>query len=396
MVVHSSAERMPRNGDQYYPYRQHSGFFYLTGINQAGSVLLAGRGREILLLRRPDPRTLLWDGPLLSLEKAAAISGIRDVRWMGEKALVFEELLGGARRLFLNLSGGREEGKFPDWELFRELNLRWPGPERLAVEPLLTRLRMIKQDEEVEHMKQVAKLTVKTFLQVLGMVKPGIMEYEILAELGAGFIRGGAAGHAFEPIIASGDRALVLHYVQNRGICREGELLLMDFGAEWHNYAADCSRTLPVSGRFTRRQREVYEAARSVFLEARSMMVPGRRMKEFHEDVGKIWEEYHIQLGLYSAADARRADPAQALWKRYYPHGTSHSLGLDVHDPFDRETAFAPGMVLTCEPGIYIEEEGIGIRLENDILIGKDGPVDLMGDLCMEAGEIEERMRKNS
>jgi Xaa-Pro aminopeptidase len=245
-------------------------------------------------------------------------------------------------------------------------------------------------------MKQVAGLTGKAFLQILGMVKPGIREYEIMAELGAGFIRSGAAGHAFEPIIASGARALVLHYVHNRGVCREGELLLMDFGAEWLNYAADCSRTVPVSGRFTPRQRQVYEAARNVFLEARSMMVPGRRMKEFHEDVGKVWEEYHIQLGLYSATDARRADPAHPLWKRYYPHGTSHSLGLDVHDPFDRETAFAPGMVLTCEPGIYIKEEGIGIRLENDILIGRDGPVDLMGDLCMEADEIEERMQKKS
>ena len=393
VLIHSSSARMPRNGDQYYPYRQHSGFFYLTGVEQAGSILVAGRGREVLLLRRPDPKTVLWDGPLLERQEASRISGIRDVRWMEEKDMVLEELLQGARRLYMNFTGGYEEGKFPDRDLYRELGLRWPTPERMPVEPLMTRLRMIKQEEEVELLRNVARISGEAFLKVLGLVKPGVKEYEIMAELGAEFMRRGASGHAFEPIVASGPNSLVLHYVQNRGTCHGGDLLLMDFGAEMHNYAADCSRTIPVSGTYTSRQKEVYEAARRVFLAARSLMVPGRIMKEFHEEVGQLWEREHLALGLYSMADVRSADSNTPLWKRYYPHGTSHSLGLDVHDPFDRDTAFAPGMVLTCEPGIYIPEEGIGIRLENDILVTKDGPVDLMGDLPMEAGEIEELMQ---
>jgi len=219
-----------------------------------------------------------------------------------------------------------------------------------------------------------------------------VWEYQLEAEIIATFIKNGAAGHAYDPIVASGKNALILHYVKNSSQCLDGALLLMDFGAEVNNYAADCSRTFPVNGRFSKRQREVYEAVLRVFREARSQMVPGTVLAEFHQHVGALWEEEHIALGLYSREDAKGHPDQDPPWKDYYMHGTSHSLGLDVHDPFDRSRPFEPGMVLTCEPAIYIPEEQMGIRLENNILITADGPVDLMEEIPLEADEIEELM----
>jgi len=220
-------------------------------------------------------------------------------------------------------------------------------------------------------------------------------EFEVEAELSAEFTRRGAQGHAFEPIVASGSNALVLHYVENDGSCHDGDLLLMDFGSEVNNYAADCSRTLPVNGKFSGRQRALYNAVYRVFLQAREMMFTGTKMGDFHNQVGELWEQQHIDLGLYSLREARERSPSDPLWKKFFMHGTSHSMGMDVHDPFDRSEPFAPGMVLTCEPGIYIQKEGIGIRLENDILITEKGPVDLMADIPMEADEIENLMQSN-
>jgi Xaa-Pro aminopeptidase len=228
------------------------------------------------------------------------------------------------------------------------------------------------------------------------MIKPGVWEYEIEAEIIAEFIGRGANGHAYEPIVACGKNALTLHYINNKERCNEGELLLIDFGAEVNNYAADCSRTIPVSGRFTPRQREVYNAVTRLFKKARELMVPGIVMSEFHLQVGELWQEEHISLGLYSRKDARAHSKEEPLWKKYFMHGTSHSLGLDVHDPCDRSLPFQPGLVITCEPAIYLQEEGFGIRLENDILITESGPVDLMEDIPMEAGEIEEIIHSTS
>jgi Xaa-Pro aminopeptidase len=227
-------------------------------------------------------------------------------------------------------------------------------------------------------------------------VEPGLYEYQVEAEIIAEFIGKGAEGHAFEPIVACGKNALVLHYVQNNGICGDGEMLLMDFGAEVNHYAADCSRTIPVNGRFTRRQRALYDAVLRVFRMARDLMVPGILMADFHQAVGELWEEEHMALGLYSRKDVEAHTDSEPLWKNYFMHGTSHSMGLDVHDPFDRSVPFKEGMVLTCEPAIYIREEGVGIRLENDILITENGPVDLMKDIPIEAEEIEELMNRNS
>ncbi len=378
---------MPRNGDQFYVYRQHSDFFYLSGIFQQESILILSSRSETLFIKSPDPKIQLWSGSLLTREKAVALSGIKEVRWLDEVDGFLEKELQNSGKLYLS--------QIPGVPIYESIEARFPFVERISLGPIMTQLRMIKEPEEVEEIRKACAITRSAFFKVVDKIRPGIMEYELEAELGAEFIRNGAQGHAFEPIVASGSNALVLHYVENDRRLEKGDLVLMDFGAELNNYAADCSRTLPVGGKFSRRQRELYDAVYQVFLRAREMMVPGVMMDDFHKRVGELWMEQHISLGLYTRDEATESIESAPLWKKYYMHGTSHSLGMDVHDPFERSEPFAPGMVLTCEPGIYIREEGIGIRIENDILITKNGPEDLLADIPMEAGEIEDLMQSN-
>ena len=370
-----------RNGDQYYPFRQHSDFFYLTGIDQEESFLTLCPDhpdpdcREILFIKRGTLKSDLWSGPSINPEEAKVLSGIENIRWLDEKDSYLHSLIQETELVYTNHETVMAQN-YPKTQLA----------------PLLKRLRMIKQPEEIEEIRKAISITGSAFLKVLNQMRPGIYEYQVEAEIIGEFIGSGAEGHAFQPIMASGKNALVLHYTENKALCQEGELLLMDFGAELNHYAADCSRTIPVNGRFTSRQRELYDAVLRVFRLARGQMVPGTLMSDFHKAVGQMWEEEHIALGLYSLKDVKDNVGAEPLWKNFFMHGTSHSLGLDVHDPFDRSLPFAPGMVLTCEPAIYIPEEGIGIRLENDILITENGPMDLMQDIPMEADEIEELM----
>jgi Xaa-Pro aminopeptidase len=378
-----SGEAKIRSGDQYYPYRQNSNFFYLTGIKQRDNLLAIHPDhpdpslREVLFIRRSTPKSDLWSGPLPGLKEASELSGIEEVRWMEEKDTLLETILRDATQLYCDQEFG---------EAFKI--------SRMPLHPLVEKLRMVKEVEEVDQIRKAVSITQNAFRKVLTMARPGVWEYQLEAEIIASFIRDGAAGHAYDPIMASGENALILHYLHNHSQCQDGDLILMDFGAEVNNYAADCSRTIPVNGRFSPRQRKVYEAVLRVFRQTRKMMVPGTVLGEFHQQVGKMWEEEHIKLGLYSREETIVQADQDPPWKYYYMHGTSHSLGLDVHDPFDRSRPFEPGMVLTCEPAIYIPEEQMGIRLENDILITADGPVDLMEDIPMEAGEIEELMNR--
>lgn len=339
---------------------------------------------EILFIKKPDPKTLLWSGSMLSLEEAATLSGIREVKWLDEVDATLEKELQEKNSILVSQE--------KDVQIYERIASLYPFIERASIEPIMTGLRMIKEPEEIEEIRKACAITRSAFFRVVEMLKPGLEEYEVEAEIIAEFIRKGATGHAFEPIVASGSNALVLHYVENDHKLCEGDLVLMDFGAEINNYAADCSRTLPVGGRFSARQKALYSSTYRVFIKAREMMVPGIKMADFHRQVGELWEEEHIKLGLYSLKEARERSVDDPLWKKYFMHGTSHSLGMDVHDPFDRSTSFVPGMVLTCEPGIYIQEEGVGIRLENDILITEHGPLDLMADIPIEAEEIEDLM----
>lgn len=378
-----SAERRPRNGDQFYPYRQNSDFFYLTGINQEDSMLILYPGqsdpllKEILFIKKPTPKSDLWSGPILTREEAGSLSGVEEIRWLEESEAFLERILPGATLVYSDQK-----------EKFEHRAKIYP------LSALVGQLRMVKEAEEIEEIKKAARITHSAFLRVLETAKPGITEYQLEAEIIAEFIRKGARGHAYDPIVASGKNALVLHYIENSSTCREGELILLDFGAELNNYAVDLSRTIPVSGRFSGRQRELYEAVLRVFKQARELMRPGLQMSDFHNTVGMLWEEEHLRLGLYTSSDVKDRTGYEPLWKKYFMHGTSHSLGLDVHDPFDRSLPFEAGMVLTCEPAIYIPEEGTGIRLENDILITENGPVDLLEDIPLEAGHIEDLMSK--
>jgi len=379
-----SGERKLRNGDQFYPFRPHSDFFYLTGINLDESMFIFLPDhpdpalREILFIKRPTLKSELWTGQAPGPDEAKSLSGIGQIRWLDEQDAFLKLLIPSASMVYTDHDAGTI-----------------PLEHKAPLAPLLHGLRMIKEPEEIQEIRRAAAITRSAFLRVLRKVEPGFYEYQVEAEIIGEFIGSGAEGHAFEPIMACGKNALVLHYVENNCLCAEGELLLMDFGAEVNHYAADCSRTIPVSGRFTGRQRSLYDAVLRVFRKAKDLMVPGTLMNDFHEAVGELWEEEHIALGLYSREDVETHAGPEPLWKNFFMHGTSHSMGLDIHDPFDRSLPFEPGMVLTCEPAIYIPDENLGIRLETDILITDEGPVDLMEDIPIEADEIEELMNRN-
>ncbi len=404
VILHSSDE-MHRNGDQNFRFRQSSDFFYLTGIDQEKSILLMNpnhpdeKSREILFIRNASPEQVTWNGYRLSLSEAAEVSGIKNVRWLEDYEKMLPEIMYRSQNIYLNI---QEHTKYiPDVEsrdvrMAKQIQSDYPLHSYHRLAPVLSNLRVIKEPEEIEIISKAAAITRDAFLRVLQFTKPGVMEYEVEAEIIHEFIRQAANGHAYEPIIASGANACILHYIDNNRVCRDGDLVLMDFGAEYANYAADLTRTIPVNGRFSPRQAKVYDANLRVLKEAIKRMKPGVLLSDFNKEVGNLWEEEHIKLGLYSLEDVKKNRQPQALWTKYYMHGTSHSIGLDVHDTFDKTETFRPGMVFSCEPAIYIVEEGLGIRLENDILITENGNIDLTGDIPVEREEIEALMAKKS
>ncbi len=404
VIILPAGKRIIRNGDQHYPYRESSDFYYLAGISHEGAVIVLAPGlpepklREVLFLPVPDEKILRWEGSGYTPGKAAKASGIDNVQYMDALESHLRRVMEWAEHVYLNHpdTPGKIEGEpFADGSLEKKIITAFPPRELHRLSPLMMRTRMLKEPAEIDRIRKAIRITRTAFLAVLDQLKPGMYEYEVEALITYEFIRHGAEGHAFEPIVGSGQNALVLHYVKNNDLCREGDLLLMDFGAEWGHYCADCSRTVPVNGRYTDRQRELYDATLRVFRKARQLMQPGTLMGDFHAAVGKLWEEEHVKLGLYSMQDLKKQPPSSPLWQNYYWHGTSHSMGLDVHDPFDRSVPFREGMVFSCEPGIYIPEEGVAIRLENDVLITSDGPEDLMEDIPMDPGEMEERLNRS-
>lgn len=395
------AHQMPRNGDQFFPYRQNSDFFYLTGIEQEKSILLICKDekvkdlQQVLFILKADKTLETWEGHKLTPDEAREISGIKQIKYIDEFENVLHALLTQVTTLYFNLPEipkFKPEVQSRDFDFYRKIKGQYPLHvcERLA--PLLSELRIKKSKEEIDIIRKACAITRDTFIRILKSIKPGMMEYEIEAIICYEFIRQGAGGHAYPAIVASGKNACALHYTENNKQCQSGDLLLMDFGAEYANYAADLSRTIPVNGKFTKRQRDLYEATLRVLKFARSLMIPGTSINKFHKEVCKKWEEEHIQLGLYTAKDVQNHKGENPLWFNYFMHGTSHFLGLDVHDTGTRDTIFEPGMVLTCEPGIYIPDEGIGIRIENNILITEHGNIDLMEDIPFEVDEIESLM----
>jgi len=402
VAIFHSNDQYPRNGDQFFPYRQQSDFFYLTGIDQEKSILILAPGcrnkklTEALFLLETNEKLQIYEGHKYTKQEATDISGIENVYWESDFDISLREALVNAKSVYLNAN---EYVKFSsdvhdrNQRFAKQFINDYPLHKLERAAPILAKLRTIKSKEEIELMQTACNITRKAFERVLRFTRPGVKEYEIQAEIDHEFTVNKSGGHGYAPIIASGKNACVLHYVKNEEVCKEGDLLLMDFGAEYANYSADLSRTIPVNGKFTKRQKDCYNAVLKVFKEARNLLVPGNTCVMVGEETNRLMEAEMIKLGLFSADDVKNQDPENPLFKKYFMHGTSHFLGLDVHDVGMKDEPFKPGMVLTCEPGLYIREENMGIRIENDILITENGPVDLMENIPIEVDEIEELMK---
>lgn len=401
VAVFNSNDIMPTNADGTMRFRQNNDLFYLCGIDQEESILLIAPDcpnpvmREVLFLRETNELIAVWEGHKYTKEEAEAASGIKNIQWLSSFEQVLNTVVSLSERIYLNTNEHLRAGvvvETRDARFIKFCKEKYPLHTFDRSAPLMHELRGIKEKEEIDQMQIACDITEKGFRRILSFVKPGVTEYEIEAEFIHEFVRNRSKGFAYEPIIASGPSACVLHYIENNKACNAGELLLLDVGAEYGNYNADMTRTIPVSGRFTQRQRDVYDAVLRVHREAAKILVPGTNIQDYHKEVGLIMQSELLGLGLIDQTDIKNQDPNWPAFKKYFMHGTSHHLGLDVHDVGTMHVPITPGMVFTVEPGIYIPEEGFGIRLENNILIEENGFFDLMRNIPIEAGEIEELM----
>ncbi len=403
IAIFCSNDEMPRNGDQFFPFRQNSDLFYLSGIDQEKTMLLLApdcpnpKYREILFVVETNELMAIWYGHKYTKEEATATSGIKTVMWLDQFDTILSEVLSTTENVYLNTNENiRFSSDVPYRELrfANELKTKYPVHNYLRSAPILANLRTTKSPVEIELIRKACEITETAFRRVLSFVKPGVMEYEIEAEITHEFIRNRATCHSYSPIIASGKNACVLHYPFNNQMCKDGDLVLFDIGAEYANYAADLSRTIPVNGKFTQRQKDCYNAVLRVMKQAIKKLVVGNTIDAYHSETCKLLEEEMIKLGLFTKEDVKKQDPEKPLYFKYYMHGTSHFMGLDVHDVGSKQEPLRAGMLFSCEPGLYILEEGIGIRIENDILITENGPVDLMATIPIEVEEIESLMAK--
>ncbi len=401
LVILHANDVLPTNADGSLGFVQNSDLFYLSGIDQEETILVLfpdaadPKQREMLFVRETNETIAVWEGEKLSKERASSYSGITRVHWLQDFETQFRAVMCQADQVFLN-SNEHMRATIPTETREHRFTLRcqgeYPLHEYRRLAPLMHDLRCIKQAAELASLNEAIRITSDGFNRLLKFVKPGVHEFEIEAELAHEFTRQRARGFAYTPIIGSGANACVLHYITNHCQCQDGELLLLDIAANYGNYNADLTRTIPVNGKFTPRQRQVYEAVLRVFKKCCEMLRPGVIIREYQEQVGLLMTEELIGLGLLKLEDVEKQDPEKPLYKKYFPHGTSHHLGIDVHDVGHTWKPIRPGMVFTVEPGIYIREEGVGIRLENDILIGEHGNTDLMAHIPIEVDEIEALM----
>ena len=402
VAVFNSNDIYPISADSTMPFQQHRDIFYLTGADQEESILLLCPDapyehlREILFLRETNEHIAIWEGEKLTKKRATEVSGIKNIVWLKDFEKTLFEVMTYCDTMYINtnehyrsaVETETREDRFIKW-----WKAKYPAHQVAKSNPILQRLRSVKEQEELDLMQTACNITEKGFRRLLGFVKPGVMEYEIEAELLHEFVRARSKGFAYTPIIASGKNANVLHYIENNQQCKDGELLLLDVAAEYANYSSDLSRTIPVNGRFTDRQRAVYNAVLRVKNEATKMLVPGTLWKEYHVEVGKVMTSELLGLGLLDKADVQNEDPAWPAYKKYFMHGTSHHLGLDTHDYGLLAEPMKANMVFTVEPGIYIPAEGFGIRLEDNVVVQPSGePFNLMRNIPIEAEEIESLM----
>jgi len=401
IALFNASDEYTRSGDQNFVFKQNADFFYLSGIDQEQSLLLLFPDcpnplyKEVLFLRQTSEHIAVWEGHKYTKEEARKASGIENIYWLQDMDAILHSIIHYAENIYINTN---ENDRFlpgvpyRDLRILADLRAKYPLHHYQRAAPIMRDLRVIKSDVEIELTQKACNITNDAFKRVLKFIKPGVAEYEIEAEITHEFLRQRATGHAYTPIIASGANAVILHYNDNNQVCKDGEVILFDFGAEYGNYNADMSRSVPVNGKFSPRQRSVYNAVLNVMKQATQMLVAGTVWNEYHEEVGKVMTSELIALGLIDRHDVEKQDPKAPIYKKYFMHGTSHHLGLDVHDFASRYKPFEVGNILTCEPGIYIGEEKLGIRLENNILITEGGNTDLMANIPIEADHIEEIM----
>ncbi len=397
----NSNDELPRNGSLKHVFRQNSNLFYLTGINQEQTFLILSPNhpdsakRELLFVRPTNERIAIWEGAKLSKAEVTEISGVENIKYVHEFELLLADLMFYAENVYISTNENLSYSRFyndADLRFIDNLKIKYPLHSYKRLSPIITKKRLVKEDNEIEMMQEACRFTKQAFERVLKFTKPDVAEYEIQAEITHEFIRNNVKSHAYQPIIASGKNACTLHYISNNNICKSGDLVLMDFGAEYRNYAADLSRTIPINGKFTERQKEIYKVVLKVLKKSIELMVIGKTLNILNKEVGKIMQDELLKLKLISESDIKKQKKDKPAYKKYFMHGISHFMGLDVHDVGTKDTKFEAGMVLSCEPGIYIAEENLGVRLENDILITNGKPINLMTDIPIEINEIEKMM----
>lgn len=405
LALFNSNDIMPTNADGTMGFRQNNDLLYLSGVDQEESTLVIcpdfpeKKYREVLFLRETSEHIAIWEGHKLTKEEARKASGIETVLWNSEFPKLFHHLMvmGGVEHVYLNTNEHyrsdvivqTRDARFIEW-----CQQRYPLHRYNRVAPIMSKLRSVKSDIELELMQKACNITESAFRRILKFVKPGVKEYEIEAEYAHEFLRSGSKGFAYTPIIASGANSCVLHYIENDQKCNAGDVLLLDVAAEYANYNSDLTRTIPVSGKFTKRQKDIYNAVLYVQREAIKMLKPGIKYFEYHKEVQKIIESELIKLKLLDKTDVKNQSPEKPLFSQYFMHGTSHMLGLDVHDVGNMHEKMEPGQVWTVEPGIYVRKENIGVRIENNVVITKKGTTDLMKNIPIEADEIEALMNE--
>ena len=402
LAVFNSNDIYPVSADSTLPFAQHSDILYLSGADQEESILLLfpdalnPAHREILFVRETNEHIAVWEGAKYTKEKATAISGIQTIMWLSDFDKVFFDLMTEAHTIYFNTNEHYRqavETQTREDRFIAKCKAQFPAHQWQKSQPILQEIRGVKEAEEIAQMQTACNITGKGIRRLLGFIKPGVWEYEIEAELLHEFVRNRSKGFAYTPIIASGANANVLHYIENNQQCQAGDLILMDVAAEYANYRSDLTRTFPVSGRFTERQAAVYNTVLRVKNAATKMLVPGTLWAEYHREVGEIMTAELLALGLLDPADVKNQDPNKPAYKKYFMHGTSHHIGLDTHDYGALKTPMKAGMVFTVEPGIYIPEEGIGIRLEDNVVIQEKGdPINLMAHIPITIAEIEALM----
>ena len=405
IAIFNSNDVFSTGADSTLPFEQHRNIFYLSGVDQEESILLIfpdakqEAHREVLFVKETNDHIAIWEGAKLSKLQATASSGIKTVYWLEEFQSIFSRLMEESTHFYYNNNEHYRQAVEMETREDRFLKMvksSYPAHKMVPNFPIMEALRGVKESEEISLIKTACDITEKGFNRVLGFVKPGVMEYEIEAEYTHEFLRNRSKGFAYTPIIASGYNACVLHYIENNQECKDGDLLLMDVAAEYANYSSDMTRTIPVNGRFTARQKAVYQAVLNVKNQATKLLVPGTMWDAYHVEVGKLMTSELLGLGLIDKVDVQNEDPKWPAYKKYFMHGTSHHMGLDTHDFGALKSPMQANMVFTVEPGIYIPEENMGIRLEDDVVIqAKGSPVNLMQNIPIEIDEIEALMNSN-